>query len=555
MELARIEGNRGGYRHSELDSGPTGEIAMHRYSRFGVCVWAVLAFFPQAPALAATDPLKRLDVDRLVERTMAAFEVPGIAVGVVKDGRLVYAKGFGVRETGKPGKVDPDTLFQIASNTKAFTAAALAILVDEGKIHWDDRVIDYLPQFRLYDPWVTREFTIRDLLTHRSGLGLGAGDLLFFPQTDFTRQDVLNALRHLKPVTSFRSQFAYDNNLYIVAGEIIPAVTGKSWEDFVTERILAPLHMAPCVATSERLTDRRNVATPHSPVEGRVTPVVPDNITIGAAAGGIQCNVTGLAKWHATQLAHGTAPDGLQLFSKEQGAEMWSPQTLEPPLDKRAELTRTHFGAYALGWSVEDFNGYKRVSHAGGLQGMVTYQSLIPELNLGVIVLTNAEDGYALFAIAMQITEAYTGGTARDWVDVLKARKAERTRAQAASDAKRAPPAASAQDLAALNLQPYEGRYVDAWRGEATVSRGAAGLELTFSHTTKLSGPLTPIRPNLFVVHWRERSLNADAYVRFSEGFDGQVTGFTMEAVSESTDFSFDFQDLDFHRVAAASAP
>ena len=528
---------------------------MHRYSRFGVWVWAVLVVSPLAPALAATDPLKKLDIDRLVERTMTAYQVPGIAVGVVKDGKLVYAKGFGVREAGKPDKVDPDTLFQIASNTKAFTAAALAILVDEGRIHWDDKVIDYLPQFRLYDPWVTREFTIRDLLTHRSGLGLGAGDLLFFPQTDFTRQDVLHALRFLKPVTSFRSEFAYDNNLYVVAGEIIPAVTGKSWEDFVTERILAPLHMTPCVATSERLTDRHNVATPHSLVEGRVTAVVPDNITVGAAAGGIQCNVTGLAKWEATHLAHGTSPDGLQLFSRERGAEMWSPQTLEPPSGKRAELTRTHFGAYALGWGVEDFNGYQRVSHSGGLQGMVTYQSLIPELNLGVIVLTNAEEGYAFFSIAMQITEAYTGGPARDWVALTQAMKAERAGSQADSDAKRAPPAASGPELAALNLQPYVGRYTDAWRGEATVSRGASGLELTFSHTAKLSGPLTPIRPNLFVVHWRDRSLNADAYVRFSEGFDGQVTGFTMEAVSASTDFSFDFQDLDFHRIAAAGAP
>ena len=525
---------------------------MHRFAHCRMVITVALALLPVALTSAAPDPLKRVDIDRLVERTMAAYQVPGIAVGVVKDGRLVYAKGFGVRELGKPGKVDADTLFQIASNTKAFTAAALAILVDEGKIHWDDRVIDYLPQFRLYDPWVTREFTIRDLLTHRSGLGLGAGDLLFFPQTDFTRRDVLHALRFLKPSTSFRSEFAYDNNLYIVAGEIIPTVTGQSWEDFVTSRILMPLQMAPCVATSGRLTDLRNVATPHAPVEGRISPVVPDDITVGAAAGGIQCNVVGLAKWQATQLAHGTSPDGLQLFSKEQGAEMWTPQTIDAPGGKRAELTRTHFGAYALGWGVEDFNGYKRVSHSGGLQGMVTYQSLIPELNLGVIVLTNAEEGSAFAAIALQITEAYTGGPVRDWVALTQAAKADHVRTEMASDAKRVPPAASGQELAALNLQSYVGTYLDSWRGEATVIRSADGLELTFSHTKKLSGPLTPIRPNLFVVRWRERSLNADAYVRFSEGFDGQVTGFTMEAVSASTDFSFDFQDLDFHRAAAA---
>lgn len=525
---------------------------MHRLARLGMLLSLVL--LPIASGLAAGDPLKAINIDRLVEETMAAFQVPGIAVGVVKDGRLVYAKGFGVRELGKPGRVDPDTLFQIASNTKAFTASALAILVDEGRIHWDDKVIDYLPEFRLYDPWVTREFTIRDLLTHRSGLGLGAGDLLFFPQTDFTRHDVMHALRYLRPVTSFRSEFAYDNNLYIVAGEIIPAVTGLSWEDFVTQRILEPLHMAPCVATAQRVTDKRNVATPHAPVDGRPVPVIPDDITVGAAAGGIQCNVTGLAKWQATQLAHGTALDGVKLFSAAQGAEMWRPQTLEEASGRRAELTRTHFSAYALGWGVEDFNGYKRVSHSGGLQGMVTYQSLIPELNLGVIVLTNAEEGLAFATIAMQITEAYTGGAKRDWLALAKSQKAERARTEAEGDAARAPRAASAEELAAISPEAYVGTYADPWRGEAAVSRSADGLELTFSHTAKLSGPLTPVRPNLYVVRWRDRSLNADAYVRFSEGFDGAIEGFTMQAVSASTDFSFDFQDLDFHRVVAPAS-
>src|SRR5580765_8357045 len=209
--------------------------------RWLIIAW--LAFAVARPAAAAPDPLKAIDIDSLVERTMAAYQVPGVAVGIVKDGKVVFAKGYGVRELGLPGKVNADTLFAIASNTKAFTTAALAILVDEGKLHWDDRVIDYLPEFRLYDPYVTREFTIRDLVTHRSGLGLGAGDLLLFPNTDFGAADVIRALRYLKPVSGFRSEYAYDNNLYIVAGALIPAITGEPWEDFVTKRILLPLKM------------------------------------------------------------------------------------------------------------------------------------------------------------------------------------------------------------------------------------------------------------------------------------------------------------------------
>lgn len=502
-------------------------------------------------ATAASDPLKSIDLDSLVTRTMAAYDVPGMAVGVVKDGKVVFARGYGVRELGKPGKVDADTLFGIASNSKAFTAAALSLLVDEGKIHWDDKVIDYLPDFRLYDPYVTREFTIRDLLTHRSGLGLGAGDLLFFPSTDFTRQEVIHALRYLKPVTGFRSEYAYDNNLYVVAGEIIPAVTGKSWEDFVTERFLTPLGMAPCVATASRVTDHSNQARPHAPVDGHLVVMRPDDFDTAAAAGGIQCNVRGLARWQLTQLGRGQGPGMPRVFSEAQSAEMWKPQTILPVGGKRAELTRTHFSAYGLGWFLEDHNGYKRVSHSGGLDGMVTYQTLIPELNLGVIVLTNQQEGLAFATVALAITDAYTGGPRRDWLKITQEFRDERLKEQAKSDARRVPPPATGVDLKSLDLAPYVGTFRDPWRGEATVAREGDALTLTFSRTTDLSGPMTPIRPGLFVVHWKNRAINADAYVRFREDISGRIEGFTMQAVSAATDFSFDFQDLDFHRSEA----
>lgn len=520
--------------------------------------WIVLLSLfalPAAVTAAAGDPLRGLDIDRLVARTMAAYDVPGIAVGVVKDGKLVFAKGYGVRERGKPDKVDPDTLFGIASNSKAFTTAALAMLVDEGKLHWDDKVIDYLPDFRLYDPYVTREFTVRDLLTHRSGLGLGAGDLLFLPQTDFTVKDVMKAIRHLKPVAGFRSEFAYDNNLYIVAGELIPAITGMSWDDFVTRRILAPLGMTACAANQDRIADGHNQASPHAPVEGRVVPIKPDDTRMGAAAGGMQCNVRGLANWQALQLGRGTTPAGVRLFSAERSDDMWSAQTVIAPNRKRAALTQTHFGAYGLGWFLEDYRGYQRVSHSGGLDGMVTYQTLLPEQNLGVIVLTNQQEGAAFQAIALQILDAYLGAPHRDWVQTFVELSAERQKEHADSDARRVPTAAPGVDLAKLDLEPFVGVFRDAWRGEATVAHGPQGLILTFSHTTDLVGDLTALRPGLFVARWRNRSLNADAYVRFREDFVGAVEGFTMQVVSAETDFSFDFQDLDFHRVTAAAAP
>jgi CubicO group peptidase (beta-lactamase class C family) len=514
---------------------------------------ACLGFLTGSAIGATSDSLNLVDIDRLVQRTMAAYQVPGIAVGIVKDGELVFAKGYGLRELGLPGKVDADTLFGIASNTKAFTTAALAILVDEGKLHWDDKVIDYLPEFRLYDAYVTREFTIRDLVTHKSGLGLGAGDLLFFPNSDFTTKDIVNALRYLKPVSGFRAEYAYDNNLYVVAGELIPAITGQSWADFVTARILTPLNMAPCVALPQRVSDHRNQASPHASVEGKVVPITPDDTSANAAAAAIQCNVTQLAKWQLTQLGHGQAGGGPRIFSEAQSELMWTPQTIVPPVGRWPALGRTHFDAYGLGWFLEDFNGYKRIFHSGTLGGMMTYQSLVPELNLGVIVLTNADVDEARRTIALGITDHYTGGPKRDWVKIVQGIKADKAREHQESDAKRQPIPLPEGDLAKLNIAPYVGTFKDAWRGEATVTRAEDGLTLTFSHTKELSGPLNPIRPGLFVVRWKNRALNADAYVRFREDFAGEVDGFTMQAVTADTDFSFDFQDLDFQRVSAAS--
>src|SRR5499433_4262782 len=205
----------------------------------------LLAFFlillASAQGLAQTEPPP--DLDAYVARALKEFDVPGLAVAVVKDGKVALVKGYGVRKLGEPAPVDEQTLFGIASNTKAFTAAALAILVDEGKISWDDPVTRHLPSFQLYDPYVTREMTIRDLLTHRSGLGLGAGDLLFWPPSDYSREEIIRRFRYVKPASSFRSRYAYDNVLYMIAGQIIPAVTGKSWDDFIKERIFSPLGM------------------------------------------------------------------------------------------------------------------------------------------------------------------------------------------------------------------------------------------------------------------------------------------------------------------------
>ena len=514
----------------------------------GALLWAVAFAVPAEPLSELPGQgLTPTQIDTLVERTMSAYPIPGIAVGVVAGGQLVYAKGFGVRAGSGTERVDADSLFGIGSNTKAFTAAALAVLVDEGKLTWDDRVIDHLPDFLMWDPWVTREFTIRDLLTHRSGLNTGAGDLMFVPQSDFSRAEMIRGLRHLKPVSSFRSEFAYDNLLYAVAGEIVPAVTSKSWEDFVGERILRRLGMDGCAVSPARASGT-NRASPHVITDGKPREVPLLDIEAVNPAGSIVCSVNGMARWVETQLANGALPDasGARLFSKKQSEEMWRPQTFIPVSDPLQQLTRTHFTAYGFGWVLEDYQGYLRVSHNGGLPGMVTHVGMLPELGVGVIVLTNQMEPGALSAIALPILDAYAGAPGRDWLALVQEQTKAREAAFRAASAARAPTRTQRVDPASFDA--VVGRYVDAWRGEAIVAREGKGLVLRISRTEGLTGPLEPVAPGLFIARWTDRTMEADAYVRFEQDFSGKVTGFRLQAVSDLTDFSYDFEDLDFRR-------
>jgi CubicO group peptidase (beta-lactamase class C family) len=496
---------------------------------------------------AAQEPTAEY-IDQLTARAMERFQVPGIAVGVVKDGELVYAAGHGVRDMRYPDPINVDTIFQIASLTKAFTTAALGILVDEGKIDWEDRVIDHLPQFRMSDPWVTREFTIRDLLTHRSGLGLGAGDLLFWPNQSSTSADVINAMQHLKPETSFRTAYAYDNLLYVIAGEVVGAVAGMPWEDFVETRIMTPLGMDDCRALPDRVVGNENRAVPHMVVDGQLETTFFSGGGPTAAAGAANCNIAGLANWVSMHLAGGALSDGERLLSEDTHKELWQPVTLMPLDDLSREHSRTHFNAYALGWRLEDFFGYLRVGHSGGLQGMTTYIGLLPEKNVAVIVLTN-QWSRAYRAISAGVLQSYISDTPKDWVEIYG-----QAAADVSDDAQREVEEAflnrDADSKPSLPLDAYVGVYRDPWYGDVMVERSNNNLVMRFGRTDLMVGPLEHFQYDTFIARWHERSLFADAYATFSLGADGNVESIKMRAVSPATDFSFDFHDLDLQRVA-----
>lgn len=242
------------------------------------------------------------DLDRYAQKVLQTFGTPGMTIAIVEQGKPYVVRSYGVRRMGEPAKVDEHTLFAIGSTTKAFTTALLAMLVDEGKLTWETKVADVLPGFKMYDPYVSSEMTVRDIVVHRSGLGAGAGDLMFFPPTDLSRAEIIHRLRFIKPVTSFRSSFAYDNLLYIVAGEVIATIEKASWEDTIRKRILAPLQMSE-TSTSSALPASANRAWRHARASGEVRGVGPmsalaevTSVDVAAAAGALNSNGVEIAR-------------------------------------------------------------------------------------------------------------------------------------------------------------------------------------------------------------------------------------------------------------------
>ena len=505
-------------------------------------------------APTVTAPLDVAAVDAVVARTLKAFDVPGISVAVVKDGQVVLAKGYGLSSLATKAPMDANTLVGIASNTKAFTAAALGLLVDEGKLRWNDKVTDYIPEFKMYDPYVTAEFTVRDLLTHRSGLGLGAGDLMMFPDSaDFTVKDVIHNLRYFKPVSSFRSKFDYDNNLYVVAGEVVARISGQSWADFVTVRLLKPLGMNRTAPTYSHLPDPTNVIDAHGPVDGKVQVIQRDRNELVGPAGGIYSSVNDMSKW-ALMLLGGPGAPPLLLKPRTQW-ELWSPQTILP-VGMGPTPYNTHFIAYGLGWFLNDMRGYKVVSHTGGEIGMVTKVQLVPELHLGIIVLTNQEEGLAFDAITSTILDHYLGVPGKDRVQEMLGYKQA-----GAAQSDKVLAAAWQQVALAQKAAPkkpdysaYLGRYHDAWLGDVNVYQQGQQLWLRAVRAPRLVGQVLPYRGSTFAVRWKSRSFNADAFATFTLDDQGKAAGIKMKPISPATDFSYDFQDLDLQRVPDAAA-
>lgn len=512
------------------------------------------AAFVAMLAFAVACPAEAKPPSGFVERVEALRQrvgVPGMSIAIVERGRTTLARGWGVTRLGSEEPVGADTIFPTGSTGKAMTVAALATLVDAGKIGWDDRVIDRLPGFQMYDPWVTREITIRDLLVHRSGLGLGQGDLLFVPRSNISRAEAVRRLRFLKPATSFRSGYAYDNVLYMVVGQLIEAVTGETWEAYVRDHVLMPAGMARSTTESVRRFATADRAFPHARLNGGLRGAGDqmalderDELARNAApAGGLAVSANDMARWMRLQLAHGGLPDGRRLFSEATHAAMWRPEVIQPidPVPVSLSVTQPTYSMYAPGWEIQDYRGTRIVWHSGAVFGFKTVVVLVPDRDVGFSIELNSEDGELARGLMFELLDHYLGLPRGDWPERTMAYKA-----RIVADAKSKLAATLAVEASAgpsLPAQRYAGTYEDAWYGDVIVSYEGRDLRIDFRSTPRMTGRLEHHRYDTFVTRFDDPALEP-AYVTFALDAVGKISRVTMKPVSPVADFSWDYQDL-----------
>lgn len=524
------------------------------------------AFFCVPAAAQAAHPAQQritAAVDEAVER----YGLPGIAVGVVVDGevRQVELRGETVAGSGQP--ITRDALFKVASNTKAMTAALLARQVDAGLLAWDDPVVKHLPGFRMHEDWVTREIQVRDLLIHNSGLGPGAGDLMLWPEPNaFTREEVIAGLAHLKPLWSFRSRYAYDNTLYIVAGEVAAAVGGAPFDVLLRREVFAPLGMEGCRVGAWRVAEAGPVAAPHAWRDGAWAARLDGEVVADmpmAAAGGVRCGLGDMLRWVQAWLDPDTlAADGTPWLSKAQREAAWAAHMPMPLSPRMREWNRSHYSAYGLGWRLSDVDGTGKVAHTGTLSGMYSAVTLLPELGVGFVILINADAGDARTVLEQALSKQFTAGGAGDngrapdavpvglvgrYAGLLAEERAKRAEASApagevpAADAPRRP--ATVAEVAA-----WLGRYRDPWFGEVAVCAVGDGVRYASMKSPRLSGPVLFAGDRL-LVDFDTLGADADAWMDFAAATDGRPARLAMAKVDPDADFSYDYEDLAFERI------
>ena len=491
-------------------------------------IFVLVVLLLAALQIASAQDIPGSSFDDYVNKAINDWQVPGVAIAIIKDDRVVMARGYGVRELGKPALVDEHTLFAIGSSSKAFTAASIAMLVDENKLKWDDPATKYLPGFQLFDPYTTRELTVGDLLSHRSGLA--RGDMLWYASA-YDRDEVLRRIRYLKPTWSLRAHFGYQNIMFLAAGQIIPALTGKNWDDFIRERIFTPLGMKSSNTSIKALASSDNVATPHSKIEEKLQPVSWRNIDNIGPAGSINSNVVDMAQWVRLQLGGGVYQNQ-RLLSSAAIKEMQTPQTiirLEGSMERL--YPAAHFLSYGMGWFLSDYRGRKVVEHGGAIDGMRGEVAMIPEEKLGLVILTNRHGSILPQALMFRIFDSYLGAAPRDWsAEMLKAVKGLEDQAKVAE--KKAEAERVKGTSPSLALEKYAGTYQSDMYGEAKIAFENGKLVVRFG--PNFTGDLEHWNYDTFRVTWRD-PMEGKGFINFRLNTQGKVDGINIENISDFT--------------------
>jgi CubicO group peptidase (beta-lactamase class C family) len=489
--------------------------------RFGVLLLLVL--LRPCAASAQAKPLQGFD--EYVARSMAAWQVPGLAVAVVRHDSVLLVKGYGVRTVGKPDKVDSRTLFAIGSASKAFTAMAVAMLVDQGKIKWDDRATNYLPELQLYDAYATHELTVRDLLTHRSGLT--AADLMLFAE-HMSRDSVLHQVRYVKPTYSFRSHFGYSNLMYLAAGQLSARVTGTSWDSVMSRMIFAPLGMTSSNTSVTMLEHLPNVATPHAEIDDTVRTIPYFNLDAIAPAGSINSNVLDMAQWVRFQLAGGKVA-GKSLIDTAAFDETHTPQTIVP-LEGfwKTVIQGTHLFNYGMGWMLHDYKGRLVVQHGGNIDGMTALVAMMPEEKTGIVILSNLDQNDLTYALMYRVFDAYLKQPPKDWSAIFLA-ASRNSEAEAKAERQKQERQRVPGTSPSLPLERYAGTYTDTLNGDAVVRREARGLVLQYG---SLVGDLAHWHYDTFRLIWRQRRLGK-GFVTFSLDAGGKIDALNVVDLAE----------------------
>lgn len=497
--------------------------------------------------------------DGMFDQTRRHYALPGLAMAVVDHGTVVFERTAGERRAGSGEPIDADTLFKIASNSKAMTAAVLARLVDRGVLAWDDPVIKHLPQFRMHDPWVTEHMQVRDLLIHNSGLGLGAGDLMLWPEPNhFTRADIIAGLAHLKPVTSFRSGYAYDNLMYVVAGEVAAAAGGKPYDQLLREEVFAPLGMSRCQAGQWSVAAVGNVAQPHALRDGRNAVVNADAATApdltSMAAGGIRCSLRDMTRWMQVLLDPALVPGWL---SDAQRRALWTAHMPMPLGERQRRWDNAHFAAYGFGWRLSDMDGQWKVAHTGTLSGMYSSLALLPDKKVGVVILINGEGEDARTVLMQTALKHYTALAQKQTVAGYAAQlQAETAHRQAAGHvrpdtAARTPVAprsawlGGADHPSATQGIAVQGLYRDPWLGQAQLCPENGTLRFSVDNSPTLRGTVMQLDTR-WLIQWDTLGADAEPWLQVEPGTPPALT---LRAIDPDIDFSYDYQDLHFSRI------